>query len=56
MARIRENKRAEREQKFKLELVRTGDPVQAHELSGHPPVRALETMRDLGFLWPEDAA
>lgn len=49
MARVRDDVRERRYQRFLFELDRTGDPVEAAKLSGHPAERALETLRDLGF-------
>jgi hypothetical protein len=49
MARARDELRTFRRMRFIYELDRTGDPVEAARISGHPAERALETLRDLGF-------
>ena len=50
MARLRDDVRDRRRKQFVVELARTNDPVEAARLSGHPAERALETLRDLGFV------
>lgn len=50
MANVRDHIRERRSQHFLAEFAKTGDPVQAAEVSGHPALRALETLRDHGFI------
>jgi hypothetical protein len=50
MANVRDDVRERRAQEFLAVFARTGDPVKAAEDSGHPALRALETLRDHGFI------
>lgn len=50
MANVRDKVRERRSQHFLAEFAKTGDPVEAAKTSGHPALRALETLRDHGFI------
>jgi hypothetical protein len=49
MARTRDELRIARRKEFVRLLAEGHDPVEAQLLSGHPAIRALEVLRDLGF-------